>query len=326
MDRGWILNGYEECTFPLSTRAEAARLGNYAFGNYLVVTDEALDIWGGYFDPNQSWSTKRRVTMQAYSGERLFETRSYPGAVKLTGTPGAIYRQIIENMNSVTPWATLMRPGSIYDEGGTREETISATKLYDDVLRISSRSGNDFYVQPVIENGVLHFEGHWYRQRGMRKDFVLEEGINIEGKDDIMEYQGDIWNYIFAYGNASTWAERVTRTLFDEESIGRHGARMYALAVDSNDPATVEAYGAAFLKVYKNPRRSFNLVAMPNRLREDEVYKVFKTLRVGDVVDLSLHTPYENGRQGVETSVKINGLIHRGKRNVLEITANEVIV
>jgi hypothetical protein len=219
-----------------------------------------------------------------------------------------------------------VRPGSIYDGDGTREETISAKKLYDDVLRISARSGNDFYVQPVVENGILHFDGNWYKQRGMRKDFALEEGVNIEAKDDLMEYQGEIWNVIFAYGNASTWVERKTVMLSDMDSIGRYGARMYPLAVDSNDPATVEASAAEFLKVYKNPRRSFSLAATPNRLREDEVYKVFKTLRVGDIVDLNLYTPYENGRQGVEAVVKVNGLIHRGKRNILEITANEVIL
>jgi hypothetical protein len=325
MDRAWKLNGFEQCTFSISTLAEVDRLEDFNFGNYLVVTDSELDIWGGFFDPEQPWSSSKKATIQTYSGEKIFDWRCYPGSLLLKGTAGAIYKQMIENLNTVIPWGTLMRPGDIYTGGVSREETISGTRLYDDVRRVCSRSGNDFYVEPVFTNGLLHFEGHWYAQRGMRKDFLLEEGINIEAKEDVMEYQGEIWNVIFAYGNASTWTERKTAQVFDEESIGKYGARMYALAVDSNDPATVKAYGEAFLALYKNPRRSFSLVAMPNGAREDEVRKVYKTLRIGDIVDIGLYSVYENGKRGVETAVRIAGLTHRGKRDTLEITAVEVV-
>jgi|CXWL01.1.fsa_nt_gi hypothetical protein len=324
-DRAWLLNAYEQATFRISAKRELERLGDFQFGNYLAITDSALPIWGGYCDPPQSWASRGSVMMQAYSAEKLFEWRAYPGELVLNGTAGGIFRMIVENLNTILPWPTLIRPGSIYDEGASRQERISAKKLYDDVLRISARSRNDFYCEPVVENGMLHFEAHWYERRGETKDFALEEGVNIEAKENVMEKQGPIWNYIFAFGNASTWLERETATAFDATSIEDYGPRMYPLAVNSNDPVTVQAAADAFLSANKAPPRSFNLTASPNRLREDEVYKVFKTLRIGDIVDLKMYKiDFENGKLGVDTRVRVRGMIHRGRRNILDLNVNEL--
>lgn len=326
-DRAWLLNGYEQCSFTISAKKELARLDDFTFGNYLTITDDELPIWGGYFDPNQPWSTTGKVGMNAYSGEKLFGTRAYKSEKLLKGSPGAIYRQIIEAMNSVIPWATLIRTGNIYDGGDSREETISTKALYDDVLRISARSGNDFYVEPVIQDGILNFDGHWYAKRGEVKDFALEEGVNVEAKDNVIEYQGEIWNYIFAFGNAATGSERETAIAYNQVSIDRYGPRMYPLSVDSNNKATVQASADVFLKYYANPRRTFNLTVGGKRVREDAKSTVFKTLRIGDTVDLNLYSPgYENGKSGVETKVRIFGMTHRGKRNTMELTANEVLL
>jgi hypothetical protein len=156
--------------------------------------------------------------------------------------------------------------------------------------------------------------------------FALEEGINIQAKDNVMDVQGEIWNFIFAFGNASTWAERQSAVAYDQTSIEKYGVRMYPLAVDSNDPATVKANAEAFLAANKNPKRTFNLTCAPNQLREDEVEKVFKTLRVGDIVDLKARSFGElNGSTGVNTRVKILGMLHRMKKNTLDLTVNEVL-
>jgi hypothetical protein len=325
-DRAWVLNGYEQCTFLVSSRAELERLSDFAFGNYLVINDDVLDAWVGYFDPVRPWSTTGVMTVEAYSAERIFEHRCFPGERLLTGTAGAIFRQIIEHANAVIPWNTLIRPGDIYEGGTSRQETINPKKLYDDVLRISSRSGNDWDVTPALdENGVLTLRGNWYERRGSVKDFALEEGVNVEAKQNVLEEQGEIWNFIFAYGLGASWSDRPQAVAYDLESIARYGVRMYGLAVEATTPATVEASAKAFLAYYAHPRKTFNLTVGGRRVREDALYNAYQMLRIGDVVDLRLYSAgFENGKLGVETQVRITGMTHRGRSDLMDVTANEV--
>jgi hypothetical protein len=141
----------------------------------------------------------------------------------------------------------------------------------------------------------------------------------------VMEYQGEIWNYIFAFGNAAAGSERETAISINQESIDKYGPRMYPLSVDSNDQATVRASADAYRDYYAWPRKTFNLTVGGKRVREDAKSTVFKTLRIGDTVDLILYSiGYENGKLGVETKVRISGMTHRGKRNMMDLTANEV--
>lgn len=318
-DRGWALNGREQCTFSIST--VGANMDNFRFGNYLVITDAELPVWGGYFAAPQTWGTSERATVQAYSGEGIFSWRCYRGEKLLKGTAGAIYRQIVENLNTSAPLATLMRPGEIYDGGASREETVTARSYYDDVLRISARSGNDWWVEPVTDDGALHFEAHWYSRRGETKRYALEEGVNIEASDNVMEYQGEIYNYIFAFGNGATWADRVTLTELDQTSIDLYGLRMYALSVNAGTETTVRASAQAFLRANAYPQRVFSLVVGGKRTRENAAGALFATLRVGDVVDLL--TSSIGG--GLETKVRVLGITHRGKSNTMNLVVKEMI-
>lgn len=312
-NRQWVKNQFGECKFELA--AERVDPVLMEKGNFLMLEHDDLPIWVGYVDLPQTWAAGK-VVFTVYSAERLFQLRpGLPGKL-LKGTAGNIFTQIIEIANSYAE--TLIRPGDIYVGGVSREETVTLAPLYDDIIRISKRSRNDWWIEPQVVNGQLTLLAHWEERRGDDLEFALEEGVNIELKDNLMDEQGEIWNGVIGYGNGATWDSKPKSALIvDQDSWDEHGPRIRGVFVDTDSPSTVEAGARAFLRQHKQPRRSFNLTAT-------NVNGTFKQLDIGNVVDLkTLRTGYEHGEQGIETSIEILEITYKEAGETVDLIVDE---
>lgn len=276
--RQWVLNRYGEAKFQTAVSVVEDHPEYFEKGNLIVLREDNLPDWVGYIDVPENWG-EGRVLFTCFSAERIFELR--PGRLdKLYGTGGSIFERAIEMANS---WGdTLIRPGTIHKGGGSREESFSpANQIYDDILRISNRSRNDWDVTPEVSNGKLTLLGNWYETKRRVVDFALTEGVNMESKDGALEYEGPIWNYIFAYGNAATWASRRTAEVWDDDSIAKYGLRARGAAVNSNAEATVLDQAEAMLELYKSPARKLDVTAV-------NALGTFGQLRIGHVPDVEM--------------------------------------
>jgi len=311
-NRQWVSNQFGECKFELAAGADAVLLEK---GNFLVLEHDSLPPWVGTLDTPQTWGAGK-VLYTAYSAERLFQLRPGLPGILLKGSAGVIYRQIIEIANSYAD--TLIRPGNIWTGGTSREETVTLAPLYDDIIRISQRSRDDWWIEPQVIKGQLSLLAHWDEERGEALDFVLEEGVNIELKDNLMDEQGEIWNGVIGYGNGATWDSKPkTGLITAQESWDDYGPRIRGVFVDTDSLATVEAGARAYLRQHKQPRRSFNPTAT-------DVAGTFEHLDIGNVLDLkTTRTGHEHGQQGLETSVEILEMTYREAVEAVDLVVDE---
>jgi hypothetical protein len=302
IDRQWVLNRYGEAKFEVSISQVEAKPNVFEKGNFILLREDGLPDWAGYVDTPEPWGNGK-VALTCYSAERLLELR--PGVVDtLYGTGGSIFVRAIEMANS---WGdTLIRPGSIYKGGTSREESFApSNQIYDDILRIANRSGNDWDITPDFRNGKLTLLGNWYETKRRVIDFALTEGVNMEAKDGTLEYEGPIWNYVYAFGNAATWASREAVEVWDDDSIHRYGLKATGLGVESNEEATIRAHAEAYLAYYKDPRRRLDVTVT-------NLNGTFGWLRIGNVPDVELiRQGLEDGEVGFTAAMEIGEMTYQ---------------
>jgi len=146
----------------------------------------------------------------------------------------------------------------------------------------------------------------------------LTEGVNMQRKENALEYEGPIWNYIIAYGNASNWASRETYEVWDDESIRTHGLRVKGISVNSNSPATVESAAENYLEAYKNPRRKMDVSAT-------DVEHTFRQLRIGHAPDVeTVNMGRGNGSVGFTAAMEIVEMTYQHGAKLMDLVLKEV--
>lgn len=327
--RGWVLNGFEEAEVEFSVQNEADRLADFTFGNYITIEHASLPIWGGIVDPRQSWSNDGTMRLTAYTAERLLRpTIGGPGTV-LRGSAGTIFEQAVGKVAidmCAFGGSQVLFPGDIYKDAVDRQETLGMSSVLDNITEIATRSGQEWDIQPVVNNGKLSFVANWYKRRGAVRLFAFEEGVNIVARNDVLTVQGDIYNIIHAYGAGMTWADRPKAPVqYDLDSVTKYGARFHGLSVNSPALATVTADAIAFLQKHKEPRNTFRISVM-NAQAETSTEETFINCRIGDQNYLKMpEQGYKDGSRGIDTSVRIFGMVFDERKNILELDNDEVI-
>lgn len=219
-----IINVVGGLQFDLSTLDPACREDWIRYGNLVIVEHETLPAWGGVIDTPREWG-RGSVTVRAYSGEHLLSYR-YPQAVgqTLNGTPGAIFRQIIQ-MAVSSAWLPI-EIGEIYEGGTIRPETLE-DDLLTEVQRLAEATGCEFEFVPVLRNGRLVFVANWYDRMGNESAEPVEviEGQDMQLSDRPYSEQGTIVNDLLGYGDGATWASRAKVRKEDGASASRYGVR-----------------------------------------------------------------------------------------------------
>jgi hypothetical protein len=199
------------------------------------VRDENLELpdWLGFIDsqPTRSWKYGE-VTVGALSAEKIMEWRTtYMSA--LTGTPGVMFRDLIQRMNTTVSGGIPIHAGEVY-EGRHEGEIPTMGNMLEIVKNISKFAGGpggtrcDFSITGKEDgNGVLELYANLYTgHRGVDTGLWLSEN-NTRGMEEEMVEEGEIYNYIVCYADAATVNGRSRAVASDETSIGAHGLRVH---------------------------------------------------------------------------------------------------
>lgn len=291
-----------QCDFDISTFDSHARLKFLEYGNYVLVRHGTLPDWLGIIYPPRG----RRfgsVSVRAYQIENLLYWRTTP-TQKFTGSAGAIFRNILAWTNSALNNEKLIRPGSIYSDENSREETAGNDAL-SHVVSVAKRSGQDFDITYSIENGKLVLSGNWYDMKGIDTGKYFREGHNIEAKDNVMEDNGEIFNDISGISDASTSNTRMISNLFSAASIDRYGLYQKNIVYSGvTQKATLDANVLEQLVRMMDPEKVFDIVAL-------NVGDTFKNLDTGNIWNVDMNYVWlQDEKFIIQPKVRILGMEH----------------
>jgi hypothetical protein len=249
-----------QCDFDISTFDSHARLKFLEYGNFVLVRQDNLPDWLGIIYPPRG----RRfgsVSVRAYQIENLLYWRTTP-TQKYTGSAGSIFQQILTWTNSARNNEKLIKPGIIYSDGNSREETTGNDAL-SHLVSVAKRSGQDFDIKYSIDSGKLVLTGNWYEMKGIDTGKYFREGHNIEAKDNVMEDNGEIYNDLTGISDASTPNTRMTSNLYSDASIDRYGLYQKNIVYSGvTQQATLNSNVLEQLIRTMEPEKVFDLVAL----------------------------------------------------------------
>ena len=325
--RSWLLNDVGECTFTIPKRNPKLLRYVFEFGNFVLVTNQYTSPWVGVLDTPRVW-TKRGPRMTAYSAEyqlskRIDQERD-PATnllrlpVTLIGTSGELFRQIINRAN--VQENTLLRPGRIFMDGVTRQETLKS-KYLTHVQNISKRSGQDFDVTHYLtSSNQLYLDANWYARKGVTRTIALEEGVNIRLNEEIMIEQGEIQNNVIGVGSGSVDSSRLAAQSTNKFSASRFGLRDAVVTY-----STVTEYPTLEDNV-KNYTIKSSYPRLTARVTCTEK-EIFNQMAVGDTVPLILHSAgfLATDVLGLRTTTRVLGLQAYDETNTLDVLIDEFL-
>jgi hypothetical protein len=287
-------------TYP-SRKTQIVNKDVLRFGNWLLIENSLLPPWVGVVDVPREWDA-RRVTVTAYTPERVFSWRRGPLEERLTASPGAIFEKLLQYVNSAE--ATIIRLGNIYRGGLQMEETINPTKLNEDLKRIWERSGEEYQWRPVVgADGKLTVLADWQSRIGADTGILLQEGKhggNIEATGNIMVEDGPIVNDLLAVGDGESWTSRPTQTIVDTTSRGEYGLRQDSKEYSGvTNLQTLADNGAKEIAAFAQPANAFQINAL-------NIGNTFSYIRLGNRFALQLENiGFYGGGVGYSTTVRV---------------------
>lgn len=310
----WLLNEEGSCTFALgiSTIQENPEIIQY--GNFVYIEHETLPVWGGVIDTPRTWD-QNGVTITAYTGEHLLTYRYRLNKQTVENTAGKIYQKIIKFANKTEDLH--LYEGEIWSEGAAREETLGPGNYYDDVVNIAKKSGNDWMVLPVIENGKMHFLANWYKNLGEVTLLELAEGHNLELKSIPLREQGEIINELTGLGEGVTFDIRPQFVATDDASHAQYGRRQGCIQYTEQElTGTLKDNTKNELAKIKNPRVTLHSSVL-------NVGDTFSWLKLGNKVKVILTSVgLQNNQLGYTGMMKIVGMTV--SENSVDIVSEEI--
>jgi hypothetical protein len=313
-NRVYKLNEFGIGSFALSTDDDKCREDYLQFGNYVYVEHDKLPVWAGMIEPPRIWG-QGQVTSTVYSAEYILSIMISDRTIVMRGAWGSVYQQLITQMFN-NDAKSVVRVGNIFGGGKVINRTYNYANLYDEVKLLCRDSGNDFEFEPDIDaNGRLFFSAHWHEKRGALKQFVLDEGTNIQLANPLMREQGRIANALRIYGDGATFESRPVAKRDDYESRSLYGQRWLAQAVQGDDLA---ANADELIKEYAHPRKTFNITAL-------DVGDTFYQCRVGDMFPVSFFSVGFSGSGfGTSETARILQMDYKDNTNTLSLVADQV--
>lgn len=314
--RSWKLNEYGIATLEISTSDQKAQEKYLRFGNLIYVEHDKLPVWAGMIDTPRAWG-KGVITVTAYGGEYIMTTRITGKTLKVSGTYGSCYQQILDSMYSESDY-NLVTTGTIYGGGGTMSTTYHWENVYTVFKKLASESGHDWNFEPVFDaNGRLYFEAHWYERRGSRRTFTLYEDMHIELLDIGLREQGTIGNRVRVFGNGANWSEMPAALRNDEESKAKYGTRYTAEYANVSTSDQLGDIADAKILYYKEPRKTFSINLL-------DVGQAFGYARIGDILPVSFYSCGFTGSQiGTSADIRILQMDYNENTNTLKVVSDE---
>lgn len=324
--RSWMLNNIGECTFVISKRNPKLEQGLIEFGNIVFVTNPYTKPWCGIIDTPRTW-TRNGPRITAFSAEVLLSYRDnlsvnpssslLNSLETLRGKAGSLFQQIVVRMNDTED--TLVRTGVTFMSGADRQETLN-TDLLTHTRNIAERSGNDFDITAAVQdNNTISFLANWYEKKQLNSNIVLEEGVNIELKDEMMVEQGIISNSIVAAGVAELETPSIGAIYQDSASITRFGTRQASVTFGTvSEVATLVENVKTLTARSAYPRATASVTCVDKSM--------YKSISEGDTVRLVLHKAgfMANKTLGFNKSVRVLGMQANDDRNTVDLILDEM--
>lgn len=278
----WRLNREGLAKFFLPFSNGKAIPDNLRFGGRVVFQfEDGHPPWGGVIDPPRV-RTFDGVKITAWTGERLLKWRRTAKGKYYSAAPaGSIYQDLIEDENAEYP--TGLTVGDIYAGGDGRSPEYHYHQVYERVRALARLSGNDFYIRPVYDAGVLTFYADWFQFRGAdkRESVYLVGGKNVQ-RVKLIE-TGTIANKGYVAGAGHGWSgDRPSKEAQDLASMDLYGYREYA-EIQSTvvNEATLQINVDQLIADKANPEENFELGGVLDTDPAD-----YAAYDVGDIVTL----------------------------------------
>lgn len=299
--RTWIRNGIGSAEFLMSTFDEKFTREFMEVGNILLIENERLPDWVGRIMAPRSFGIYTAKVVAKSAEVFLQGRRGYKG-LKLTGSAGDIVTEVVKVANRQSP--TLLKVGSIYTEGTTREESLDVNPLFSDVDRIRKRSGNDWNVTPLVDkSGRLALQVNWYKRMGSQQLFQLEEGKNIEALEDFLIEQGEPTNDLIGYNNTGGEESTLMDIERDEESIARYGVWQGSVSVtNAKEPSQLQLATKTVLNSVKDMTKTVSLNVL-------DIDDEFPNMGMGNLYPVTGHrSGFFGETTGFELNLEIFGM------------------
>ncbi len=259
ISRSWAIGREGRASFEYPSRkTDVVNENVLQFGNYLLVENSRLPAWVGIIDTPREWD-KDVITVNAYTLERLFKYRIGTPDDKLSGSAGQIWKKLIDTINSAEK--TILVAGEAWDGGTSREETLTANSIENNLKQLQERSGEDYNFRPVILRGKLVVYGDWYKSLGVETPLTLLEGGNIESAT--MREDGTIINSVLGYGDGITWTSRQRAIEVNTDSVASYGLRQDGEEYTGVTVlTTVQNNNSEYIRRNSKPRKIFQITAL----------------------------------------------------------------
>lgn len=291
-----------KCDFDISKRDAHARKKFLNYGNFVLVRHPKLPDWLGVIYPPRSWGYGF-LSVCAYQAEKILAWRNtHKGGFR--GSPGSIFRQILEHTNAVQYNEKPIRPNLIYDDNTLRREATGDNAL-SHVVNVAKTSGQDFEVTHDFVNGRLVLIGNWYKSMGLDTHKYFREGRNIESSGNAMQETGELFNDVTGESDASTEASRFPHTEIDTAAIADYGLYQTRIIVSGvTDMATLQASVLETLKKTINPLRTIDVFAL-------DIEDTFSYLSIGNKWMADINSAGFSGDGfGAQLPIEIMGMEH----------------
>lgn len=309
-ERNLSINEEGEANFDISRLDPNCREDFLRFGNWLLIENSKFEAWVGMIDTPQI-RQRRLWHVSAYTPERLFRKRNVPRQLKLSGSAGTIFSELVNLVNRGE--GTILSIGDIWT-GGRQfpAENLSGDTLADCLDALVERSGGEYSFTPVAYRGTLRIYANWHERIGIESNYPLEESWNISDEASAVRIQGAIENELWGYGNGASQTDRPTATYRDDESAGRYGL-MQGSRVYSDYQSTDG--------VLKAIQAEINTTKQPEYIYAFSILDegaTFENVRTGN------EHPLRMWSFGIETHVRVMGWYYNPQSGRVNIKTMEV--
>jgi hypothetical protein len=313
--RSWVLGGVGEASFEIAYTDPKCQQEYLEYGNFVLVEHDTLPPWVGVIDTPRQW-TNSSVQVKAYEAAKVLQWRRTQAGQLLTGSAGSLFTQLINIANAAGD--TRIRIGSIYSDSTSRQERLS-DNVYQHVLNLRARTGNDFQFTPASDDGKLIIVADWLSRDGEAAVIPLVEGKNIESNDALLSEEGTIINDLIGYGDASTTGSRLTSKYYDETSASRYGLRQAFTTFSGNIvQGTLDANTKNTIIANRNAQRILGIKAL-------DVGATFANLRIGNTLQLVMKSVgFVQGERGYQATVRIVGMKYSSTIGTVELVVKEI--
>lgn len=335
--RSWTLDSVGRCNFTVPIYSSSGGFNPQAtedilnYGNLILVehkpsvnadgtTNGVLPNWVGILAAPRQWSYGQ-IQCTAYSAEQILNFRASPKPFTASGTPGAVFKQLIlwANDPSFNPGAYPIQLGTIELAGANVSRDVKGSIL-DEVSGVIKDFGGDWDITPyVTANNQLLLVANYYQLKGAVVNQTFHNQ-NVEYTSPLYVEQGDFFNWVRGYSSTASTGNVNFAATADQASIAKHGLfganTVYQSISGQYSAAGFEAVQAAnqnFLNQNRFPTRT----VAPNVL---DVGNAFSFLNVGNYWYIYLDTVgFTNGQIGLAGAVRITAMEYTELTNSVRV-------